>query len=136
MPKRLTPALLAILLIAAPALAQVPQNPGTGHFKPSPDHATVTRYESGIWLLGGFSQTAAPTLGPTSIGKPTPNAAGEIDFLFSIVPIASGNYEMKVRAVTVVGTTTFTSVWGGGGTNNATVPLDRAVLPPTDLRLP
>ena len=76
-------------------------------FKPSPDHATlVTSYVLRVFAAGANPQTATP-LASSSLGKPSPNAAGEIVVdraaFFSALP--PGSYVSAVGAVGPAGET-------------------------------
>jgi hypothetical protein len=103
-----------------------PANPTKAEFS-SPDHAVITRYDFGIFLLGATAPTST-----VDIGKPAPRADGLIEGALNVKPFGIGNYELKVRAI--VGTTV--GPWmGGGAAGTATVPFDRVLLQPALLKV-
>lgn len=94
-----------------------PVGPPTGIvFQASPDHATlVTSYELRVFNSGADPATATP-VATSDLGKPTPDANGDItvDRSAFFSALAAGNYLAAVRAI------------GSGGTStNATVAFTR-----------
>lgn len=128
--------ILTVLIVLGSLVvaAQTPQNPVGAAFDASPDHAQVTRYEYGIFLLG-----AAAPMSTVSLGKPTPDTTNTIAFTLNTAPLGMGQYELKARSVvvtTAVPPVTMLSAWVGGGPTGAlVVPFDIAVRPPSNLRL-
>lgn len=120
---------------AAGVPAQPITNPGTVTLTASPDHATVTRYEVGLFVRGAATPAVVQP-----IGKPAPNAQNEITAAITTTPLADGAYELKGRAVVEIAhptipPVTVTSIWAAGGAQGVTpVPFDRAA--PVRLRLP
>ena len=87
--------LATVLVVATPVAAQVPpvKNPTGIAFTPSPDHAALTSYEADIRSSAG---TVVQTI---SLGKPAPNASGEIVVTLNVQPIAFGTYTIVVRSL-------------------------------------
>jgi hypothetical protein len=81
-------------------------------FQASPDHATlVTRYELRIFASGANPATATP-LTTSDLGKPTPDAAGDItvDRATFFSNLAAGTYVAAVRAIGSGGSSSSTGV--------------------------
>ena len=83
----------SILLLAAPAMAQVPpvKNP-TGLEFTCPDHATDTGHEVDVINSSG---TIIQTL---AVGDPA-EVAGKVTVKINVQPITFGTYTFKVRAL-------------------------------------
>jgi hypothetical protein len=98
--KRIILAFLAFLLLGfGAASAQNLNNPGTGEFTASPDHAAISQYEIGWFLIGGTSPVSV-----LDIGKPTPDTIPGcsapspcIQFTFNVMPLPFNQYVAKVR---------------------------------------
>lgn len=100
------PALVAILLAAPPAAAQLVVNPRIVEFDPSADHdatladgrPAVSHYDFEIYNVG-----ATAPFHTMSLGKPSPGADGRIrvDFSNHVAswPLPGGTYEARVTAV-------------------------------------
>jgi hypothetical protein len=101
-----------VLLGAAPASSQPIVNPSVVAFSPSLDHA---RALNGQAVLDTYTLLIGPGSQPdqivrtTVIGKPDPNAAGEIEFALrdDLLQLPSGLYVASIR------------VTGPGGTNQS-----------------
>ncbi len=81
---------------------QTPTVSGDVRFAASPDHATLTSYEVRVRPEG--SGTVA---GSENVGKPTPDAYGDITVNMSTLfgTLSAGNYTVSVAAVSAGGTT-------------------------------
>ena len=81
-------------------------------FDASPDHATlVTSYRFDVFASGANPNTAIP-LGTVDLGKPTPDANGQItsDQAAFFSALATGNYLATVSAIGSAGTSRSTAV--------------------------
>ena len=69
-------------------------------FRKSVDHATVTSYRLDVFASGANPATATP-IATSSLGKPTPDANGDItvDRLAFFTALAKGNYQATVSAI-------------------------------------
>ena len=81
-------------------------------FRPSPDHAAlVTSYVLRVFAASADPLTATP-VASSSLGKPAPNAAGEIvvDRAAFFSALAPGTYETAIAAVGTAGESISASV--------------------------
>lgn len=116
--------LLVFVLCATPLQAQI-LNPSSVVFKASVDHNAVdlgapklTNYEVEFYLAGATAPIQHP-----SIGKPTPDAAGEITVNLATVArpiLLAGSYTVKVVSIGP----------GGAAATPGSDPFELKALPP------